>query len=256
MVTATTNDVLTPVERAVWSVTTYDPRPVTEGGFIRRTIEVGRSGPQAGEMLARLEAYQGPTPDEITECINRALTTQAKVTVLRRGENYLGAPFFQVRQGRLFQGSKGVALLPTGKRTHGIVLGDVVDIVEGASQVELDLLASRLTEGTGLPSTSRLCAEDLEDVSSANPLAVLWTHPGFGSGAVPGCVWIIDSVEDDIVNGYLWCPPSELCSEHGSVEVKDLMVSGARIDAGLKISIDQAHNLPEDPAEAYTALFA
>jgi len=242
-------------ERANWGLETFDNRlpEATDSVFTRRTIGVGTRQPEATDHLARKVVYSIPT--DLEARLKEAALHGTKVTVLRSGETFLGAPVADIRQGTLFFGARGLGLLPTGKRSNGILLGTALDLIESAKPGDVTELATRWIEGTGLPLTELVTREKLALASANNPLAVLWTHPGFDGERVPGCVWVIDEVRDDIANGYLWVPESSLVSEHGSIEVKHLIDTGALVSSAPRIGFGDCFNLPTSTREAYRDLF-
>ena len=247
------------MSRGVWSLglESHDDRKGSDDGrFITHTITMGTANGEGADTLARKAAY--PTPVDLEQRLALAADTGAKVTVLIVGETMFGAAGAQIRRGTLFNGSRGgVAILPTGSRTKGIVLKGAVDLIESAKPGDVTELARRWYFGTGLPLTGKLTEEDLKKATSKNLVAVLWTHPGFEGGGTPtpGCVWLIDGVANGIANGYLWCPPSELESEHGSTYVKDIVRTGALSLTAPVVTEEGCYDLPADRKGAYQAIF-
>jgi hypothetical protein len=216
-------------------------------------IEAGNRGAGSADVRARLGVYESPS--DLEQRLSAGAENRSKVTVLRAGENFLGAPGVSILQGSLFQGSRGVALMPTGNRTKGISLNGVIDLIDNSLAVSVDELAKRWHLGTGLPTTSKLTKEALHGATESKPIGVLYTHPGFGDGDVPGCVWIIVSADDEIAEGYLWCPASQLVSEHGSTYLVDILESGALTTSAPQITFGDCFDLPEDTRAAYQAIF-
>ena len=244
------------VARARWNLPVHDDavllaRPEVLPGLGREQVwECGARGPRATDTLARAAAY--PVPSDLAA----RLIPGTKVTVLRKGETQLGAPTAGILQGSIFLGWRGgLGLMPTGKRRDGVALTGVLDLIEGTAPAAVEELAARWYVSTELPPTTELKREALDGVSETSPLAVLWTHPGFGGGPVPGCVWFIDYVEDEIGGGYCWCPESELVSEHGSFDLTDLLGSAALVLAPPAVDFGQCLTLPADTREAYRVLF-
>jgi len=243
------------VSRARWNLPVHDDaallaRPEMFPGMRGGQVwECGARGPRATDTLARAAAY--PVPSGLAA----RLIPGTKVTVLLQLETQLGAPRTEILQGTLFQGARGLCLLPTGKRNNGVRLPRVLDLIEGTAPAAVEELAARWYISTELPPTTELKREALEGVSETSPLAVLWTHPGFGGGPVPGCVWYIDYIEDEIGGGYCWCPESELVSEHGSFYLTDLLGSAALVLAPPAVDFGQCLALPTDTREAYRVLF-
>jgi hypothetical protein len=139
-----------------------------------------------------------------------------------------------------------------------VSLEGAIDVIESphyrfAVVVEL---AERWCRDTWIPPTRPLTVADLVHASIEEPIAVVWTHPGFGEGSVPGCVWYIDQADEEVANGFLWCPPSTLVSEHGSVYVVDLLDTGALTLYPPTVRFAECFDLPRSPRAAYQAMFA
>ncbi len=241
------------VERGLWSVEAHAIMAEPVGDLIRRVIPAGTRNSVAADLLARLSVY--PRPADLDERLERAADNGTRVTALYHGETYFGAPYVSIRQGRLFHGQRGVGILPPGGRTKGFVLNNVVDLIEDPAKNPVAALGRRWYDQTILAPTTPVTLEALNGASEDHPIAVVWTHPGFGSGAVPGCVWYVDGVEDEIANGFLYCPPSELISEHGSIEVGRLVNEGALVLAEPRVRFAQLFDLPSEPLAAYRAIF-
>jgi hypothetical protein len=241
-----------PSGRATWSFDRPLEPAANDHGVTTYVIEVGPLGQNATDIQARLEVY--PRDETLADRLTAAGETRSKVTVLLSGENFLGCPRAEIAQGTVFLSSRGPALIPTGKRTHGFSLKGAVDMIEGATAAAVTELNNRWYTRTSLPPTTKVTPAMLKGASKANPLCVLWTHPGFDGGRVPGCVWFLDEVDDEIANGYLWCPPSTLFSEHGSTYVKDIL-DGAAVIVPPAISFAACFDLPTDALEAYRIIF-
>ncbi len=252
-------------QRGVWSIEhASKPKPVDRGnGMTSTMISVAGEPSAQTDIAARVAAY--PVPENLDETIAAAIASNETVTVLKVGEGYFGGSFPQIIQGKLFNGSRGVGFLPTGKRTQGFVLKNPLDIIPGNKPAAVAELNRRWYESTGLPATEPLTLDALRGASEENPIAVIYTHPGFdGDGPTPGCVWYIDYYEEDedqepgtgIAGGYLWCPDdSGLFSEHGSTYAKDILKGGALVPKKPNVNFKGMMDLPGDRREAYEQLF-
>ena len=205
---------------------------------------------------ARHIAY--PSVDDGWARVDAAAGSWEPVSVLKYGHNMFGFPFARILQGRVFRVADQFGILPSGNRRQGLKLSecDILDVVPGADAQAREIIASRWFYDRALPPTVELTRDALATVSEDHPVAVIYTHPGFGGGRVPGCVWFIDYVEDEIAGGALWCPPSELVSEHGSIYVSELLEGGALSTVAPTLSFGDFLHLPEDPASAYRVIFA
>jgi len=159
----------------------------------------------------------------------RALDGQ-KVTVLRYGENMLGAGMIFTEEGTLFNG--GAALLPKGKRRNGHRLGadSVLDVVPGYNHGSLATrvaaVRAQFPEVREL-TKERVAALPVESAECSLAVFGRWRMPhGVGHNAV----WLLnDFLSDEIVEGVLFVPPHIGVSEHGSIYLADLLAVGGEI---------------------------
>lgn len=173
----------------------------------------------------------------------------------------------EVREVRLFEGSRGLGMLPKGARSKGFVLHPqrVLAVYDGwGDKQREEALGLFQACANTVPVVRELTREDLaacfdpreaaqpgdpdfdpeyDAYDLANTKAVVhFTHPGFdyGDGPVPGCEFHItysipneDNPDYSIYGGMFFAPPgSYLVSEHGSFYEKDLL----SFDAGLVIA--------------------
>jgi hypothetical protein len=256
MTTVDTNELCpTPIDRSTWTLPTYLIPTRTEGNSTFRSMPTGFQNGHTADIEARLAFYDGP--ENIDELVADAVANKSPITVLKHSTNYLGTQGAFIRQGTAFAGSRGPAYLPIGHRSRGYVLEGVIDLITEKGQGPVNALAGRWYKGTRVPLTTELTLEDLKNATEANPVAAIYSHPGFDAGTdtVPGCVWIITEANDEIADGYLWTPPSHLCSEHGSTYVKDIVGIAALSLVAPRITFADCFSLPEDPKEAYQAIF-
>lgn len=247
-----------PLARGHWVLEPFTERFVGTT-FVRTEVNLGANHGAAADLLARRAVY--PMPTDLDERLTAAMASGERVTalVVRDGSsNGWGIPSASIYSGRVFPGQRGPGILPVGKRTNGFSLTGIVDLAEGRLSDPALEMHRRWYENTVLPPSAPLRLDDLASASDSHPAAVLWTHPGFGGGRVPGCVWIVTDVsrENDIADGYLWCPPSELVSEHGSIELSRLVREGALVSTPPRITFADCFNLPTETLEAYRAIFA
>jgi hypothetical protein len=256
MVTTKTNDAppaggydVTKADRAIWTLS----NPVKTGTSSGFTMTLN-----AGDVTTSIQARKAcyPTHTTVDADVQAALENGYPVTILTIGESMFGTPAAVIRQGHFFNGSRGLGFLPTGKRKNGVSLANVpvLDILLEAKPESVTEIARRWYDETGVPHAGPLSRKVLQATTEKHPVALLYTHPGFGGGRVPGCVWIITHADDEIAEGYLWCPPSELTSEHGSTYLRDL-TDAAMVTQPPKVTFAQCFNLPEDTREAYRAIF-
>lgn len=247
-------------ERGKWYIEhASKPKPKSDGAVTVTVMSLGGEPSANTDVRARVAAY--PTPEDIDDRLGRLADEGERVTILRAGTGMFGASTPIIQQGRVFRAQGGVlGFLPVGKRTKGLRLSGVLDVVENTKPSAVDDLNRRWYESTGLPATEPLTTEALRGASRENPIAVVWTHPGFdgGEGRTEGCVWYIDDYqeEDDIANGYCWCPSdSGLSSEHGSVYGKDILRTGALVNGGPRVNFSEMMSAPEGRRDAYSYMF-
>jgi hypothetical protein len=253
-------------ERGRWSIEhASKPKPLDRGNGVMSTTMNLAGEPSANtDIAARHAAY--PKPDDLDDRLQAAVASGEPVTILKVSEGYFGGGIPSIMQGKLFNGRSGqIGFLPTGKRTQGIVLKGALDMVDNAKPAAVAELNRRWYEETHLPPTVPLALDALKSATEENPIAVLYTHPGFEPDQrTPGCVWYIDYYEEDedgepgsgIAGGYLWCPEdSGLYSEHGSTYGKDILKDGALVSTKPKINFAGMMELPSDRLGAYSQLF-
>jgi len=134
------------------------------------------------------------------------------------------------REGKLFQGSQGVAILPKGKRTKGFRVdpGKVIDVFGGWCVDEVSEFVAEM-RGAHYPELRNLTQERLEELPgedqgpSVCSLAVFGSNPLFGA---TDCIWLIGEYwpEDDICDrNVLLIRPEFGTSEPGSCYGRDLL---------------------------------
>jgi len=151
-----------------------------------------------------------------------------KVTLVLTGENIVGAPLIVAQEGTLFEGSSGVAVLPKGKRKHGLRVdaSKVLDVIDGYQAELARYQVDKAREQ--LPTLRNLTRERLLELPGENAgdtctLAVFGTHPLFDA---PDCLWLIGEYwpDDDIVEKcVLLIRPEHGVSETGSIYGRELL---------------------------------
>ena len=153
-----------------------------------------------------------------------------KVTLVLGGESMMGGGLVIAREGKLFQGSQGVAILPKGKRTKGFRVdpGKVIDVFGGWCVDEVSEFVAEM-RGAHYPKLRNLTQERLEELPgedqgpSVCSLAVFGSNPLFGA---TDCIWLIGEYwpEDDICDrNVLLIRPEFGTSESGSCYGRDLL---------------------------------
>jgi len=172
----------------------------------------------------RLAGRQRPDEETLQSLIGK------KVTLILGGENMLGSQMLVAREGRLFQGQRGLAVLPKGKRSkgYGVDPERVLDVFPGwcANVAEANVMAVRHC----YPELINLTQERLQQLprdSDTCSLALLGTNRVFGGA---DCIWLIGEYwpEDDICDtNVLLIRPQYGVSEHGSCYGRDLLSNRA-----------------------------
>lgn len=232
---------------------------LSEGPFNSMFIKMGDTGPSAADTLARNAIYDAPS-DRFLRLISAAGKGNV-VTTLHVSSAI--SPFGNTRvflhQGRLDIDSQRrltPSLVTLGEDTRTYPIVDMVDFVVEGGEKGLVELSQRWFDRTILPPTRRISADGLKHEVAAGPVALLYTHRGFGGGPVPGCIWLIEAVEGDVAWGYLWCPDSELTSEYGSVAVQELLDTAALATKRPALTSSSAWGeLPSETRNAYGELF-
>jgi hypothetical protein len=157
-----------------------------------------------------------------------------KITIVKSGENMLGGGSIVGIEGRIFQGSRGLAILPKGKRSKGYQVKEdgLLDIIEGWRMDEAQRLV--VTARAHYPELVNLKPERLAQLpgeDEADPvmcsLALFGRNPVFGGS---DCVWLIGEYwpEDDICDrNVLLIRPEFGVSEHGSCYGRELLTNRA-----------------------------
>jgi hypothetical protein len=223
--------------------------------------EAGSPGFRVHKFTLNGERYMQPIVDHVIEeyghrhpAPDPALFAGQKVTLARHGESAFGAASIQASEGTVFMTERGPALpalLPKGKRSKGILLRNVLDIVPGYNNV--DVLRQRVEDiRSEWPALTKLTRERLERVDRRKSVCDLAVFGKWFGGAG---IWFIHSYHkaDDIVEGYLAIEPSAGESEHGSVYGRDLLPNAAEIVGFTEITFRDAMNLDFEQARALVA---
>lgn len=195
------------------------------GGFSSESYMLGGEGYANAVVAAVIEDYDYGLPSFTDKQLSDYAGEQ--VTVLRAGENMFGAKSLVATPGKVFVSDRGLALLPKGKRTKGIILKDVIDFVLGYN---VDALRVRVDHVRALfPQVTALAQEDLNALpanSNTCSLTLFGTWPGIqGESPCPGALWLCNEydAENDIVQNVLIVRPETGTSEYGSCYGRDLL---------------------------------
>jgi len=235
------------------------PEPSSVPGTQVTRLSVG-GDPDAEAIVAAVTAdyhrVTGRPP--VTDEQLAGLVTH-KVTLLRIGENMLGARAIVASPGTIFRGSR-LALLPKGSRRHGfgISAGSVLDVAPGYAGVEVLRQRVAAVRAT-LPDLTELTKERLAQLPTRGrdcTLAVFctWQLP---HATAPGAIWLLHSYlpGDDIAEGVLLVRPELGVSEHGSVFGRQLLQLGGEIVDAPVVPWREALRLVDDDHAAVLARF-
>ncbi len=229
----------------------------------------------AGAQVTRLSVGGDPDAAAIVEAVTAdyhrvtgrppvtdeqlaGLLTQ-KVTLLRVGENMLGARAIVASPGTIFRGSR-LALLPKGKRRHGfgISADSVLDVEPGYAGVEVLRQRVAAVRAT-LPQLTELTTERLVQLPMRSrdcTLAVFctWRLP---HTTTAGAIWLLRSYlpSADIAEGVLLVRPEAGVSEHGSVLGRQLLQLGGEIVDAPVVSWREALELVDEDYATVLARF-
>jgi hypothetical protein len=223
------------------------PEPSSISGVQVTRLSVGGDPVAAAIVEAVIADYHQVTGrPPVTDEQLAGLVTH-KVTLLRVGENLLGARAIVASPGTIFKGSR-LGLLPKGKRRHGfaITADRVLDVEAGYAGVEV--LRQRVAAvRAALPQLRELTMERLGRLPSRGrdcTLAVFgtWRLP---QTTAPGAIWLLHSYlpGDDIAEGVLLIRSEAGVSEHGSVLGRQLLRIGGEIVDAPVVSVDEALGL-------------
>lgn len=215
---------------------------------------VSISGERHAACIVEAVAAAYPRLDDPAAAL-RALDGQ-KVTVLRYGENMLGAAMIFTEEGTLFNG--GGALLPKGKRRNGHRLGpdSVLDVVPGYNHAAL---ATRVAAVRAqFPQVRELTKERVAALPGGSADCTLAV---FGRWRMPhavghDAVWLLSGflTDDEIVDGVLFVRPHVGVSEHGSIYLADLLAVGGEIVDAPVVSYAKAVEMTNWDHDAVLAL--
>lgn len=149
-----------------------------------------------------------------------------KITLIRSGQNMIGAGILNAIEGKLFENSGGLGILPKGARSKGYRVDPdrVLDILDGYATAQAAELAARVR--LQYPDLRNLTQERLEQLprdSETCSLALLGGNPVFGGA---DCIWLIGEYwpDDDICDtNVLLIRPEFGTSEHGSCYGQELL---------------------------------
>jgi len=168
----------------------------------------------------RITGRKKPTEENLQELIGE------KVTLILSGENLLSAGMIVAREGRIFEGRRGLAILPKGKRSNGYSIDPerVLDVFPGwvSNVAEANVTAVR----NCYPELVNLTQKRLEQLphdSDMCSLALLESNRTFGGA---DCIRLIGEYwpEDDICDtSVLLIRPEFGTSEHGSCYGQELL---------------------------------
>lgn len=158
----------------------------------------------------------------------------------------------------------GIAYLPKGARRRGYRLTPGRHwpvMVASGYNARQSLAVSFAAVLRDVPATVACDFDGVPPYHSGAEVqaAYLFTHPGFEpEQPIGGCLYFAQGYdpEDDVVDGYMWFPPSAGYSENGSVHGADLKRWGGRIP-GWKpdvMTLDDCFELPAGQPECYAAI--
>jgi hypothetical protein len=223
------------------------PEPSSISGAQVTRLSVGGDPDAAAIVEAVIADYHRVTgrPPVTNEQLAGLVTH--KVTLLRVGENLLGARAIVASPGTIFKGSR-LGLLPKGKRRHGFAISAdrILDVEAGFAGVEVLRQRVAAVRAT-LPQLRELTLQRLARLPTHGrdcTLAVFgtWRLP---QTTAPGAIWLLHSYlpGDDIAEGVLLVRSAAGVSEHGSVLGRELLRIGGEIVDAPTISLDEALGL-------------
>lgn len=232
------------------------------GGFADKRAQV-RTAARLFADDGYAETGHGRVPDDLSgyvgEKVSLAMLSQdGSVT------NFEGT-VAGIRDGKL-------ELISKGARTSGyrLDLGRLIAIEKGYGRSDEINRLLAVTAQRVPPVAEVRNFNDLPDTYEPGlPIhsAYLIDRPWFDGQTLSGAMFLATDVQrqegDDIVNGYLWCPPgtpgahrlgiAEGFSEHGSMYGSELKQWGGRITSYPPgaMTFQEAHDLPDDADAAY-----
>jgi len=234
-----------------------------DGVFKRTSLSPARAAlVGAVHTLYRLHYASAERPPAKTTDL--AAMDGQKVTVLVHSTNDIfNAPKLLAFQGRVVTGSLAapLGLILKGHRTHGIALtdADLIDAVPGWTDTATNQLRTRCAAARALlpdevapltPDTITAVPKHIGSPDSRPCATVLLSSAQLpGQDRVHGCLWLIShrnpSPGDDILNGVLLTPPSQLTSDHGSILVSQLPRYTAVLPTAAALTYAAANDLAD-----------
>lgn len=201
-----------------------------EGGVVFTRLSVGGNPHAAAIVNAvnmhynRLVGRDRPTEDSLREMIGE------KVTLIRGGENFIGAGMIKALEGRLLDYEGKLAVIPKGKRTRGylVQMGSLLDALPGWVTGEADRLVADAR--SHFPELKPLTRERLLELPPSPDdtctVALFGTRQFPGETAGTDCVYLLGTYDpdSDIVDYcVLLIRPEAGVSEEGSAYGRDLL---------------------------------
>lgn len=244
--------------KGIWQLldTMTEELPSPTPGITRHTFHMGGIAHLAARTAAVKEMLRWSEIERTTSAVSSLAARGKAGTAL-----YITRTQVTAVEGRFTEYGGGLVQLNKGSSQKGHRLDPAtrwpVWVVEGYGGVEAcrAVFAQAMSK---VPDTEQVSFEGLNDSSSFVQDVYLWTHPGFGEGAVPGSLFLATGYDRqaDIVDGYGWYPEGQLFSEHGSVEGEMLRRNGGLLSDYDSCSLSFAHcwDLPTGREECYRAV--
>jgi hypothetical protein len=198
-----------------------------EGGFRVTRIHFGGDRHVMAILGAVVERYnvlsERPRPNED----DLKLLIGSKVTLIRTGENMLGSNMLVAQEGKLFEGSGGMGILPKGARSKGFRVQPeyVLDVLPGYDTAQAEELVGKVR--SHFPQVQALTQERLAELPTNSETLGLCM---FGTYRMPwgsqtDALYLASEYfpTDDIVQGIVLLRGENGVSEHGSVYGQDLL---------------------------------
>lgn len=201
----------------------------TRGAFRVTRISVGGDPHVRAILDAVVDRYNAVSGRERPSAEDLQALIGQKVTLVRTGENMFGSGILNAQEGKLFESSRGLGILPKGARSKGFVVNPekVLDVFPGYDAAGPSEMVRKVRDH--FPILQPLTQERFNELPAESSTLSLCM---FGSYRMPdstaaGSIYLATNYlrEDDIIEGVLLIRPEHGVSEHGSVWGQQLLRS-------------------------------
>jgi len=193
----------------------------TEGAFRVVRIAVGGDAHVRAILDAVVHSYNFLAERERPSEEDLQLLVGSKVTLVQAGSNMFGGGLLNAQEGKLFESTGGLGILPKGARSKGfrVTPSKVLDVFPGYATADAVEMVSKVR--AHFPKLTPLTQERFRELpfeSETLSLCMFGTYR-MPDTDCPGSIYLASNymAEDDILEGVVLLRPGHGFSEHGSV---------------------------------------